>query len=165
VTGLRIALVHRDLHAVTRGGIGTLYRELAPRLLAAGHEVILVTQHSPRPLALDGIQVITLPRTVNLEAHRQAVLAALVTLAPDIAESSSWEAEALLYARQPRARRAPVVVRGDLSAATMGALPHSLAAAEREFVRAADAVLAVSEFAADDLAAAYSIPRAAGGSR
>ncbi|MDR7303375.1 Scr1 family TA system antitoxin-like transcriptional regulator [Haloactinomyces albus] len=32
---MRIALVHRDLHAVTRGGIGTLYRALAPRLAEA----------------------------------------------------------------------------------------------------------------------------------
>jgi hypothetical protein len=36
---MRIALVHRDLHAVTRGGIGTLYRALAPRLRDAGHQM------------------------------------------------------------------------------------------------------------------------------
>ncbi|MGH3067699.1 MAG: glycosyltransferase family 4 protein [Streptosporangiaceae bacterium] len=155
---MRIALVHRDLHAVTRGGIGTLYRALAPRLLAAGCEVTLITQHSPRPLELEGISVVTLPRTGDMERHRQAVAEALASLAPDIAESSSWETETLHYARLPRAGRAPVVVRGDLSAATMRAgMP--LAAAERDLVHAADAVLAVSGFAADDLAAAYGIPR------
>ncbi len=155
---MRIALVHRDLHAVTRGGIGTLYRALAPRLRAAGCEVTLITQHTHSPLELEGIRVISLPRTGDLEHHRQAVAAALASLAPDIAESSSWEAETLHYARLPRAARAPVVIRGDLSAATMRAgLP--LVTAERELVHAADAVLAVSGFAADDLASAYGIPR------
>lgn len=157
---MRIALAHRDLHAVTRGGIGTLYRALAPRLRAAGCEVTLITQHSPRPLALPGIRVITLPRTDDMERHRQAVAETLASLAPDIAEASSWEAETLHYARLPRAGRAPVVVRGDLSAATMRAsLP--LVTAERELVHAADAVLAVSAFAADDLASGYGIPRPA----
>jgi nucleoside-diphosphate-sugar epimerase len=83
---MRIVLAHRDLHAVTRGGIGTLYRALAPRLRAAGHEVILITQHSRRPLELDGIRVITLPRTGDLDRHRRAVSGTLESLAPDIAD-------------------------------------------------------------------------------
>ena len=62
------------------------------------------------------------------------------------------------YARRPATKRAPVVVRGDLSAATMRAFDH-LITAERALVHAADMVLAVSEFAATDLAAAYHIPR------
>jgi glycosyltransferase involved in cell wall biosynthesis len=157
---MRIALVHRDLHAVTRGGIGTLYRALAPRLRAAGCEVTLITQHSPRPLELQGTRVITLPRTDDMERHRQAVTETLASLAPDITEASSWEAETLHYARLPPAARAPVVVRGDLSAVTMRAgLP--LVTAERELLHAADAVLAVSGFAAADLASAYGIPRPA----
>jgi D-inositol-3-phosphate glycosyltransferase len=102
--------------------------------------------------------VITLPRTGDMERRRQAVAEALASLAPDIAESSSWEAETLHYARLPRAARAPIVVRGDLSAVTMRAgLP--LVTAERELVHAADAVLAVSRFAATDLASAYEVPR------
>ena len=157
---MRVALAHRDLHAVTRGGIGTLYRELAPRLRAAGHEVTLITQDSPRPLELAGIRVITLPRTEDMERHRRAVAGALAALAPDIAEASSWEAETLHYARLPRAGRAPVVVRGDLSAATMQAGP-AMVAAERELLHAADKILAVSGFAASDLAAAYQVPRPA----
>jgi D-inositol-3-phosphate glycosyltransferase len=121
VTGMRIALVHRDLHAVTRGGIGTLYRALAPRLRAAGCEVTLITQHSPRPLELQGTRVITLPRTEDMERHRQAVTETLASLAPDIAEASSWEAETLHYARLPPAgedqpgrqpRREPALLRG-----------------------------------------------------
>jgi D-inositol-3-phosphate glycosyltransferase len=155
---MRIAVVHRDLHATTRGGIGTLYRALAPRLSAAGHEITLITQHTPDPLALTGIPVLALPRTDDLDAHRHAVETTLTGLAPDVVESSSWEAETLHYARRPAAARAPVVVRGDLSAATMRAFGH-LITAERELLHAAEQVLAVSEFAATDLAAAYGIPR------
>ncbi|MGH3160077.1 MAG: glycosyltransferase family 4 protein, partial [Streptosporangiaceae bacterium] len=149
-----------DLHAVTRGGIGTLYRALTLRLRRAGHQVTLITQHTPLPLALPGIGVLALPRTEDLDAHRRAVAETLTALRPDIAESSSWEAETLHYARQPAARRAPVVVRGDLSAATMQAWPH-LVNAERDLLAVADTVLAVSEFAAADLASAYHIPRPA----
>lgn len=155
---MRVALVHRDLHAITRGGIGTLYRALAPRLRDVGHEVTLITQHTPHPLALEGIRVLTLPRTDDLDSHRQTVAATLAALNPDIVESSSWEAETLQYARRPRPERAPVVVRGDLSAATMHAFGH-LIAAERELVHIADAVVAVSEFAATDLATAYHLAR------
>ena len=158
MTAVRIALVHRDLHATTRGGIGTLYRALAPRLSAAGHEITLITQRTPDPLALKGIRVITLPRTDDLDSHRQAVDQTLAELAPDVVECSSWEAETLHYSRRPAAQRAPVVVRGDLSAATMRAFGH-LITAERELLHTAETVLAVSEFAATDLATAYDIPR------
>jgi hypothetical protein len=115
---MRVALVHRDLHAVTRGGIGTLYRALAPRLRDAGHEVALITQHTPDPLALKGIRVFTLPRTDDLDIHRQTVDQTLTALRPDVVESSSWEAETLHYARRPATKRAPVVVRGDLTRST-----------------------------------------------
>ncbi|MGH3831314.1 MAG: glycosyltransferase family 4 protein [Pseudonocardiaceae bacterium] len=155
---MRIALVHRDLHALTRGGICTLYRALAPRLRDTGHDVALITQHTPHPLVLHDIPVLTLPRTEDLAARRRAVDKALAALRPDVVESSSWEAETLHYARRPAGIRAPVVVRGDLSAATMRAWPH-LITAEHDLLRLVDAVLAVSEFAATDLATAYHIPR------
>jgi D-inositol-3-phosphate glycosyltransferase len=63
---VRVALVHRDLHALTGGGICTLCRALAPRLRDAGHEVVLITQHTSNPLVLNGIRVYTLPRTDDL---------------------------------------------------------------------------------------------------
>jgi D-inositol-3-phosphate glycosyltransferase len=154
---MRIALVHRDLHRITRGGICTLYRALADQLAATGHHVTLITQTSPHPVQPTGrIDVVTVPRTEDLPAHRAAVATVLDTLAPDIAECSTWEAELLTYVRRPRADRAPVVVRGDLSAATMGAV--GLAADEAALCQAADATVAVSRFAAADLAAAYRIP-------
>jgi D-inositol-3-phosphate glycosyltransferase len=152
---MRICLVHRDLHTVTRGGIGTVYAELGARLRDAGHHVTLVTQESPQPLSLPGTTTLTLPRTENLDAHRNAVAEILTALQPEIVECSTWEAEALHYLRRPRSARAPIVVRGEFSAATMHAA--DLVASERELVHGADAVLAVSDFAARDLASAYGI--------
>lgn len=153
---LRVCLVHRDLHAITRGGIATIYVELAIRLRRAGYHVILLTQESPHPLSLPGITTVTLPRTEDLDVHRHAVAEALTALHPDVVECSSWEAEALHYLRRPHESRAPVIVRGEFSAATMQAA--DLVTAEYELVHSADRVLAVSNFAAHDLAEAYAVP-------
>lgn len=154
---MHVGLVHRDLHQVTRGGICTLYRALAARLVHHGHRVTLVTQASPRPIRVDGAHVVSLVRTDDLAAHRRAVAAALRDAAPDVVDCSTWEAEVLDYARQDRSSRAPIVVRGDLTAATMHA--RHLVAAEREIVHLADRLIAVSDFAARDIASAYGISR------
>lgn len=131
---MRVVLVHRDLHAVTRGGICTLYLALAAELAAAGHHVILVTQETPHPVSVRGVEVHTLPRTDDLTTHRRAVARLLAVLRPDIAECSMWEAELLDYLQLPG--HAPVLVRGDLSAATMRAA--DLAGDERALCQAAD---------------------------
>ncbi len=154
---MRIALVHRDLHQITRGGIGTLYLALAEELTRRGHDIVLVTQDTPDPVTPAGVQVVTVPRTDDLVAHRNEVAAALDRIRPDVAECSTWEAELLTYLQRPH--WAPVLVRGDLSAATMGA--DHLAAEERQLCRLADTVVAVSEFAATDLSTAYRIRRPA----
>lgn len=152
---MRIAIAHRDLHAITRGGICTLYRELASRFAAAGHHVILITQATQHPLPpRPGVEVITLPRTEDMAAHRAAVAAALDTRQIDVAECSTWEAELLSYVARPADQRAPVLVRADLSAHTMGCDP-AMVDAERELLRLADAGVAVSRWAADDIAHAY----------
>jgi len=151
-----IALVHRDLHAIARGGVCTLYLDLADALVRAGHRVALITQDTPHPIhAAPGLDVHTLPRTDDLTAHRQAVTTLLAGLRPAVAECSTWEAELLDYLQAPD--RALVLVRGDLSAATMRAT--ALVGDEQALCGAADAVVAVSEFAAADLAAAYGIAR------
>jgi glycosyltransferase involved in cell wall biosynthesis len=154
---MHVALVHRDLHAVTRGGICTLYLALADELVRAGHRVSLVTQQTPHPVRRHGIDLHTLPRTDDLTSHQHAVAALLDRLRPDVAECSTWEAELLDYLHAPG--RAPVLVRGDLSAATMGAA--QLVDAERALCAAADAVIAVSQFAADDLTRVYGVARPA----
>lgn len=153
---MRICLVHRDIHQVTRGGICTVYRALAERLAARGHRITVLTQQTPHPIRVRGGDLVMLPRTDDLAMHRRGVAEALERLRPDVVDCSTWEAEALDYLRGGHADRAPVAVRGDLSAHTMG-IP-SLAAAERELVCLADQLVAVSEFAARDLAAAYRVP-------
>jgi hypothetical protein len=40
---MHIRLVHRDIHRITGGGIGTLYRALAQRLADVGHIVTVAT--------------------------------------------------------------------------------------------------------------------------
>jgi D-inositol-3-phosphate glycosyltransferase len=154
---VRVALVHRDLHEVVRGGICTLYLALAEELVKAGLDVILITQTTPHPVQRKGMTVVTLPRTDDLAAHRAAVVEALDQITPDVVECSTWEAELLTYLARPRSTRAPVLVRGDLSAATMNGA--ELAAQEQQLSRLADQVVAVSQFAADDLAGAYGIAR------
>ncbi|MFC0862424.1 glycosyltransferase family 4 protein [Sphaerimonospora cavernae] len=152
---MRIAIAHRDLHAVTRGGICTVYRELAGRFADAGHYVTLITQVTEHPLPpRPGFEVITLPRTGDMAAHRAAVAAALDTRQVDVAECSTWEAELLGYAARPADRRVPVLVRADLSAHTMGCEPV-LVDTERELLGLAEAGVAVSRWAADDIAHAY----------
>ncbi|MEV0395386.1 glycosyltransferase family 4 protein [Polymorphospora rubra] len=148
-------MVHRDLHQLTRGGICTLYRSLAAQMAARGHAVTLITQATPHPITLNGVEVATLPRTEDLPAHRAAVADLLDRLRPDIIDCSTWEAETLTYLNQPRTRRAPVMVRGEFSAATLGA--PDLASDEHELVHRADRVIAVSHYAAGDLASAYGI--------
>lgn len=154
---MHAALVHRDLHRVTRGGICTVYRCLADELVQRGHRVTLVTQSTPHPLGRAGVDVVVLPRTEDLGEHRRAVADALDQIAPDVAECSTWDAELLAYLT--RTDRAPVMIRGDLPAATMG-IPH-LARDERTLCHAADAVVAVSHFAAEALARDYRIERPA----
>lgn len=68
-----------------------------------------------------------------MTAHRRAVTAVLTRIRPDVIDCSTWEAETLDYLQLPPQQRAPVVVRGDLSARTMGA--PALAIAESDLVR------------------------------
>jgi glycosyltransferase involved in cell wall biosynthesis len=152
---MRIALVHRDLHAVTRGGICTIYHQLAERYVAAGHQVTLITQDSPGPLRVPGADTVTLPRTEHHDQHRRRVADTVTALGVDIAECSSWEAELLDYLDTPN--RCPVVVRGDISARTLRAGPGHIDP-EIALLHRADRVIAVSRYAARDLNDAYHIP-------
>jgi D-inositol-3-phosphate glycosyltransferase len=152
---MHIALVHRDLHRLTRGGICTVYRALADEFVARGHEVTLITQESPVPIDDGRLRLVSLPRQDDLVAHGRLVSRAIEQYQPDVAECSSWEFELFDYVRRPADRRVPVIARGDLTACTMGA--PDLAAGERAFLRGADGVMAVSRFAATDIAGAYGV--------
>ncbi len=153
---MHVAMIHRDLHGITRGGICTVYRSLAAQMVRRGLRVSLITQDTRHPIGAAGMAVHCLPRTDDLAMHRKAVRQILDRIRPDVVECSTWEAEALDYLHRPRNQRAPVLVRGEFSAATLGA--PGLAADERQLVHRADRVIAVSTWAARDLANAYAIP-------
>ncbi|WP_194835951.1 glycosyltransferase family 4 protein [Nocardia sp. XZ_19_369] len=153
---MHIAMVHRDLHQRTRGGICTVYRALAAAVASRGHQITLITQETPDPVTVTGAQVVALPRTEDLAAHRAAVADLLWRIEPDVIDCSTWEAELLTYLTQHQTGRAPVLVRGEFSARTLGA--PALAEDERELLRHADRVIAVSHYAARDLRDAYDIP-------
>jgi D-inositol-3-phosphate glycosyltransferase len=152
---MRVALAHRDLHQATRGGICTVYKALARQLAARGASVTLITQHSPRPVRISGVTTVSLPRTENRTEHRNAVALAIDQAQPDVVDCSTWEAETLHYLARPRTRRSPVLVRGEFSAARLGA--WQLARDEQRLVHAVDQVIAVSDYAARDLAREYGI--------
>src|ERR1017187_5848368 len=113
---MRVCLVHRDIHQITRGGICTLYRALAKRLDGRGHEVTVITQDTPDPVRAPDAKLIVLRRTDDMTAYRRAVTAALIRIRPDVIDCSTWEAETLDYLQLPPQQRASVVARGDLSA-------------------------------------------------
>ncbi|MFH8886565.1 glycosyltransferase family 4 protein [Streptomyces californicus] len=149
-----LAIVHMDMHAQTRGGINVVYQSLIERL-ARNFQVTLITQQTESPLTIPGGRVIALPRTEDLAFHRRVVDATLTAIAPDIVECSTWAAECLLYAQRPAQTRAPVLVRADLSAHTMGIPDY--AAAERLLLEHADKIIAVGTWTADDIEQAYGI--------
>ncbi|WP_431728487.1 glycosyltransferase family 4 protein [Verrucosispora sp. TAA-831] len=153
---IHVALVHRDLHEVSRGGICTLYRSLARHLANLGASVTMITQESPHPLQGRDVTVVSLPRTEDLVQHREAVADALDAVRPDVVDCSTWEAETLRYLAKPREDRAPVLVRGEFSAVRLDA--GGLARDEHQLVQAADQVIAVSQYAAQDLTTEYGIP-------
>lgn len=151
---LSVALVHRDLHDPTRGGIGTIYRELAARLAARGLNVHLITQNSDSPLQLPGVSTHLLPRTEDLRVHGSNVARTLRALRPDVAEASSWEAELLELLDGGTQNDPAVVIRGDLSALTMRARPD-LIEREQRLMAHRPCLVGVSRFATQDLQRAY----------
>jgi glycosyltransferase involved in cell wall biosynthesis len=151
---MRIALVHKDLCRDSRGGICTLYRNLATQLLARGHQVYTLSRHADHGVDGPGATPVTVEG--EGEPRLDAVAERLRAIRPDVVECSTWEYELLHYARRPRRERAPVVVRCDLTARTLGAA--AMVEGERELVRRSDLNVAVSRFAGRDVEAAYGVP-------
>lgn len=150
---MRIVFAHRDLVQPRRGGICTIYQSISPILQDRGHEVFAVTATPATGSMLDagGARAITVPRHLPLSEYRREVARAVLQAEPDVAECSTWEAELLSYLDIPS--HAPVLVRGDLSAATMGQL--DLPPDERTLLLRSDLNIAVSHYAKLDLERAY----------
>ncbi|MGO9082634.1 MAG: glycosyltransferase [Streptosporangiaceae bacterium] len=100
---MRVCLVHRGIHQITCGGICTLYRALAKRLDARGHEVTVITQGTPDPVRAPDAKLIVWRRTDDMSAHRRAVTTALIRIRPDVIDCSTWESETRDYLQIPAA--------------------------------------------------------------
>ena len=116
--------------------LGSATGSLAAHLTEQGASVTLITQDSPYPVRMPGVTLVSVPRTESLKAHRDAVAKALHDVAPDVVDCSTWEAETLHYLAVPRQDRAPVLVRGEFSAARLGARQRAHLRIDRPYLRA-----------------------------
>jgi D-inositol-3-phosphate glycosyltransferase len=152
---MKVAFVHKDLRDRNRGGICTVYTSLASEMLRADHTVYLITQATDQELSLPLGKIFYLPKTRDHYEHLNAVSNLLQKLNLDIVECSSWEFELLEYVQNAKSLRCPVVVRGDLTAKTMGIT--SLADGEQKLMEKSDLNIAVSFFAKKDIESAYGV--------
>lgn len=151
---MRILLAHRDIHNdVNRGGICRIYISLAKQFVEKGHDVYLVSgTTSPKDMAAYGRQI-CIEETKTHDEYLRKVLEIATEINPDICECSTWEYELLQYAKQ--ANRAPVIVRGDLTANSLGI--KSMVAGEQDLLQNCDDVICVSRFAQKDLQRSYGV--------
>lgn len=149
---MRIGLCHKDIGMVSRGGVARLYKSLAINLRNLGVDVVVISSRAD--WSPQGIAIVTVGPEENKIAYSQKIAQILPTLNPDIAECSTWGFELLAYLRSEM-RLTKVVVRGDLTAATLGASSYSTL--EAELLERADSVVCVSQFARDDIQRQYGI--------
>ncbi len=148
---MRIGIAHKDIGGVEHGGICTLYKNLASELNILGCEVhILTTRTDWHPFGIH-LHQISLKDDDKI-AYSERVSQRLEELDLDVVECSTWGYELLTYARLHH-WKAKVVVRGDLSAVTIGATLHGRF--EKELLDLADAKAFVSRFAKRDLERQY----------
>lgn len=146
---MRIALVHKSLADTAMGGVARVYRGLAAAYQQLGHEVVTL---SPFPCSWSPRHVLA-PAHESPDLYAAAVDELLSQLDVDVAECSSWESELGVYALRPRAERALVAVRCEMSSTDIGG--GHLAGAEYRLLAAADVRLAVSRSAAASIHRAY----------
>lgn len=166
---LRIGLCHMDIGRIEHGGICTLYKNLAYELQVMGHEVHIVTARTgwnPSDIYVHQVELINDRDSNNrplttaeiirdlrfTESYSMKVAEIIEGLGLDVAECSTWGYELLAYLKMPR-HETKIVVRGDLSALTLGATSHS--PFEKDLLHLADARVFVSYFARSDLQRNY----------
>ena len=149
---MKIGLCHKDIGLISRGGVCRLYKELANALRDSGEEVFIISARGDwEP---EGITVVTIKPTEDKLTYSQQVAQALPDLNLDIVECSSWGFELLSYLRS-EVRTTKTIVRGDLTAATLGA--HQYAFSEKELMERAESIICVSQFAKEDIKHQYGI--------
>jgi glycosyltransferase involved in cell wall biosynthesis len=148
---MKVVISHKDIKpGGGRGGICTLYTNLATTLSKLGAEVTIIS--SWKNLKLPNIKTYFLPYN-NEEEYSRNIKTLLSQLVFDIYECSSWRAEGLEYAKTPRHK--PVVVRGDLSAIYFQ--DNFSFIREKQLFELANFRLAVSKSCAQDLEKTHSI--------
>lgn len=151
---MRIALVHKDIGMVERGGVGALYWSLAQEFRDLGWDVHLVTTRET-PARFEGLSLHVLPRVSDPLVHSHNVAELLTNLSPDICECSNWKFELLEYLR--KSNRGRVVTRCDPSVSRMFGPEPFLEQGERELCQLSDCLIAVSDFARRDIESAYGV--------
>lgn len=149
-----ICFVHKDIGDIDRGGVCVLFKAVMAGLMVNGWKVSCITQ---RAFTMAGIKVITLPITKDPLIYSKIVSKTIKIINPDIVECSNWKFELLDYSKQQN-RVAKVVIRSDPSATTLfGDDLENLFKFEKQLCLNADIVLAVSEFAKNDIVKKYRI--------
>lgn len=183
IASLHICIISKEFPPfASRGGIGTLYYHLASELLLLGHEVTVIVPGSEPSEYLQGrFRVIYAPAlkaelpgidqgfagNMNWSAGALSALAELhARHKVDIVESALWDTEALAISMLPRDQRPPIVLRlvtpFPVAANINGwSVPEATSAcftgAEHALIKAADAVVPISDSIASTISAAYGI--------
>jgi glycosyltransferase involved in cell wall biosynthesis len=183
IAALHICIISKEFPPFAgRGGIGTLYYHLASELLLLGHQVSVIAPGAEQSEYLQGrFRVIFTPalesgfagidqgfaRNMNWSAGALSALSELhARHKVDIVESALWDTEALVTAMLPRGQRPPIVLRlvtpFPIAAEMNGwSVPEATASyysgAEQALIKAADAVVPISDSISSTISDAYGI--------
>ena len=137
------------------GGLSTLYANLATAFAQLGADVSLLTTTPRKETGLEGFVTIhTLTPLEDEIAYAEQVAASLREIPHDIVETPTWKTELSEYIRLPSSQRSAVVIRTELPLERL--IPtHPALERERQIIRAADALIAVSPFVARCVAEEY----------
>lgn len=149
---MKIGLCHKDIGSINRGGVCRLYKSLAIGLRLLGEDVFVISSRAD--WSPSGITVIAVNPEEDKLTYSQEIARILPALRLDVVECSSWGFELLSLLRS-KERKVRVVVRGDLTAATLGAAQY--APFEKELLEKADSVICVSRFAREDIQQQYTV--------
>lgn len=150
-----ILFAHKDTGDIDRGGVCVLFKTLASGLSKKGWGVHVATTQE---LNMEGVQTHMLPFIDDPLQYSKGVTTVVKDVSSAIAECSTWRFELYDYSQQTD-RRSKVVVRADPSAGTIFNSAQNLDEGEKTLCKNADLILAVSEFARDDIQKKYQVPK------
>jgi glycosyltransferase involved in cell wall biosynthesis len=168
---LHIVLVSKEFPPFTKsGGIGTLYYQLASELLLQGHDITVITQGNEDRVERGNFRLISLPKPEVTENYTNSAIANInlswavkVAITIDalndelpvsVVDTCLWDAECYAFQQIKEELRIPLVVRlvtplivaDETNGWNMPTLDKDLLVEfERSMVRAADAVVPISQ--------------------